>query len=67
MFYVNSSTNIRIIHVQREIIRDNLINNLPIYQCANGECKISISMTEGGNPKDNAVAERVNNTIKNAS
>ena len=29
------------------------------------DCKISISMTESGNPKDNAVAERVNNTIKN--
>lgn len=29
------------------------------------ECKIQISMTESGNPKDNAVAERVNNTIKN--
>ena len=27
--------------------------------------KIGISMTESGNPKDNAVAERVNNTIKN--
>jgi putative transposase len=27
--------------------------------------KIRISMTESGNPKDNAVAERVNNTIKN--
>ncbi|WP_337634197.1 IS3 family transposase [Prevotella sp.] len=26
---------------------------------------IKISMTETGNPKDNAVAERVNNTIKN--
>lgn len=26
---------------------------------------IGISMTENGNPKDNAVAERVNNTIKN--
>ena len=26
---------------------------------------ISISMTESGNPKDNAVAERVNSTIKN--
>lgn len=26
---------------------------------------IQISMTESGNPKDNAVAERVNNTIKN--
>ena len=26
---------------------------------------VSISMTECGNPKDNAVAERVNNTIKN--
>ena len=26
---------------------------------------IGISMTESGNPKDNAVAERVNNTIKN--
>ena len=26
---------------------------------------INISMTENGNPKDNAVAERVNNTIKN--
>ena len=26
---------------------------------------IRISMTESGNPKDNAVAERVNNTIKN--
>lgn len=29
------------------------------------DCKIRISMTESGNPKDNAVAERVNNTIKN--
>lgn len=29
------------------------------------ECKIAISMTESGNPKDNAVAERINNTIKN--
>lgn len=29
------------------------------------ECGIQISMTESGNPKDNAVAERVNNTIKN--
>lgn len=29
------------------------------------DCKISISMTESGNPKENAVAERVNNTIKN--
>lgn len=27
--------------------------------------KISISMTESGNPKENAIAERVNNTIKN--
>lgn len=27
--------------------------------------RISISMTESGDPKDNAVAERVNNTIKN--
>lgn len=27
--------------------------------------QIKISMTENGNPKDNAVAERVNNTIKN--
>ena len=27
--------------------------------------QIKISMTESGNPKDNAVAERVNNTIKN--
>lgn len=27
--------------------------------------QIRISMTESGNPKDNAVAERVNNTIKN--
>ena len=26
---------------------------------------VRISMTECGNPKDNAVAERVNNTIKN--
>lgn len=26
---------------------------------------ISISMTENGNPKDNAMAERINNTIKN--
>lgn len=26
---------------------------------------INISMTENGNPKDNAVAERINNTIKN--
>lgn len=29
------------------------------------DCHISISMTESGDPKDNAVAERVNNTIKN--
>lgn len=29
------------------------------------ELKAKISMTESGNPKDNAVAERVNNTIKN--
>ena len=29
------------------------------------KCKISISMTEGGNPKENAIAERINNTIKN--
>ncbi len=29
------------------------------------DCKMNISMTESGNPKDNAVAERVNNTIKN--
>ena len=29
------------------------------------DCQIRISMTESGNPKDNAVAERVNNTIKN--
>ena len=29
------------------------------------DCGIGISMTESGNPKDNAVAERVNNTIKN--
>lgn len=29
------------------------------------DCHIGISMTESGNPKDNAVAERVNNTIKN--
>lgn len=29
------------------------------------ESNIKISMTESGNPKDNAVAERVNNTIKN--
>lgn len=29
------------------------------------DCGIAISMTESGNPKDNAVAERVNNTIKN--
>ena len=29
------------------------------------DCKIGISMTESGNPKENAVAERVNNTIKN--
>lgn len=27
--------------------------------------QIRISMTESGNPKDNAVAERINNTIKN--
>lgn len=26
---------------------------------------VKISMTESGNPKDNAVAERVNSTIKN--
>lgn len=26
---------------------------------------ITISMTESGNPKDNAIAERINNTIKN--
>lgn len=29
------------------------------------DCGIRISMTESGNPRDNAVAERVNNTIKN--
>lgn len=29
------------------------------------DCQIRISMTGSGNPKDNAVAERVNNTIKN--
>ncbi|MCD8261130.1 MAG: IS3 family transposase [Bacteroides sp.] len=29
------------------------------------DCRIKISMTESGNPKDNAVAERVNGTIKN--
>lgn len=29
------------------------------------DCQIRISMTESGNPKDNAVAERVNNTLKN--
>lgn len=29
------------------------------------DCGIAISMPESGNPKDNAVAERVNNTIKN--
>ena len=29
------------------------------------DCHIRISMTESGNPKDNAVAERVNNTVKN--
>jgi len=29
------------------------------------DSKIKISMTESGNPKDNAVAERVNSTIKN--
>lgn len=29
------------------------------------DCQIRISMTESGNPKDNAVAKRVNNTIKN--
>lgn len=29
------------------------------------ERQIRISMTESGNPKDNAVAERVNNTVKN--
>lgn len=28
-------------------------------------CKIRISMTESGNPKENAIAERINNTIKN--
>lgn len=26
---------------------------------------VAISMTESGNPKDNAVAERINSTIKN--
>lgn len=35
------------------------------YTCRLKDCKIRISMTESGNPKDNAVAERVNNTIKN--
>ena len=40
------------------------------YACYNyisrlKEHHIKISMTESGNPKDNAVAERVNNTIKN--
>ena len=29
------------------------------------ECGIAISMTENGNPKDNAQAERLNSTIKN--
>ena len=29
------------------------------------ERRIRISMTESGNPKDNAVAERINGTIKN--
>ena len=29
------------------------------------EAGIHISMTESGDPKDNAVAERLNNTIKN--
>lgn len=29
------------------------------------DCGIRISMTETGNPKENAIAERVNNTIKN--
>lgn len=28
-------------------------------------CKIRISMTESGDPKENAIAERINNTIKN--
>lgn len=36
-----------------------------VYTSRLKDCKIRISMTESGNPKDNAVAERVNNTIKN--
>ena len=35
------------------------------YTDALKEKGVKISMTESGNPKDNAVAERVNNTIKN--
>lgn len=35
------------------------------YTAVLREANIQISMTESGNPKDNAVAERVNNTIKN--
>ena len=35
------------------------------YTDALKEKGVRISMTESGNPKDNAVAERVNNTIKN--
>lgn len=40
------------------------------YTCADyvaqlNENKIMISMTESGNPKDNAEAERINNTLKN--
>lgn len=40
------------------------------YTCADyitelHEHKIMISMTESGNPKDNAEAERINNTLKN--
>lgn len=37
--------------------------SLPIRICSKVWRKIS--MTESGNPKDNAVAERVNSTIKN--
>lgn len=36
-----------------------------IYTALLKQWQIKISMTESGNPKDNAVAERVNNTIKN--
>lgn len=35
------------------------------YTTLHKEYGVTISMTEGGNPKDSAQAERINNTMKN--